>query len=161
MGRKKVLVYFLILALMGLVSVVVFNTLKSKHARFYLENEYYNDKGLTDVSVKELEDMLEYEESFILFVYNDFCSFSVPCDTVFDEASKKMNMQILQIPYKEFKKSSLKRKIKYAPSVIIFNKGKIVKYLDAEKDEDKERYQNKFKLQNWVTDNVYQRKEKN
>ena len=100
MGRKKILVYFLILALIGLASVIVFNTLKSKHRRFYLENEYYNDKGLTDVSVKELEDMLEYEESFILFVYNDFCSFSVPCDSVFDEASKKLNMQILQIPYK-------------------------------------------------------------
>lgn len=145
---------------MGLFFVFVFNTLRSKRVRFYLEDEYYNDKGLTDVSVKELEEMLEYKESFILFVYNDFCSFSVPCDSIFEDRSKKMNMQIFQIPYRDFKKSSSKRKVKYSPTVIIFNKGKVVKYLDPEKDEDREKYQNKISFENWVTENVYQKKEK-
>ena len=99
--------------------------------------------------------MLEYKESFILFVYNDFCSFSIPCDSVFDETSTSLNIQILQIPYRDFKTSKLSSKLKYAPSIMIFEKGKVVDYLDAESDDDYDLYQdvNKFKI--WLSKYIY------
>ena len=42
----------------------------------------------------------------------------------------------LTIKFEYFKKTKLYKKIKYAPSVIIVNNGKIIDYLDSNKNED-------------------------
>ncbi|UKI57493.1 MAG: hypothetical protein L6V81_09270 [Clostridium sp.] len=45
------------------------------------------------------------------------------------------------IRYEEFEKTDYISKVKYAPSVLIVKNGKIVTYLDANKKEDLDRYQ--------------------
>ena len=165
MNKKSLYFSFAILIVFVVVIFSLFfyvkNYRRNNDKKFKLESKYYNDNGLTDVSVKELEEIVKNKESFILFVYNDFCSFSVPCDTVFDKASKNMNLQILQISYRDYKKANIKKKIKYAPSVLIYIDGKVDKYLDAEKDEDKKRYQDEYAFRSWVSKNIYDEKKKN
>ena len=129
--------------------------------KFYLEDTYYNKGGLKDTTIKEVNNLIKNKKSFILFTYNDFCSFSVPCDSVFEESSNKLNIEILQIPYRDFKKTVLNKKLEYGPSVLIINKGKIVKYLDAEKDNDKELYQDTKKFNSWLQKYIYTQKEEN
>ena len=129
--------------------------------KFYLEDTYYNKGGLKNTTIKEVNNLIKNKKSFILFTYNDFCSFSVPCDSVFEESSNKLNIEILQIPYRDFKKTVLNKKIEYGPSVLIINKGKIVKYLDAEKDNDKELYQDTKKFNSWLQKYIYIQKEEN
>ena len=129
--------------------------------KFYLEDTYYNKGGLKNTTIKEVNNLIKNKKSFILFTYNDFCSFSVPCDSVFEESSNKLNIEILQIPYRDFKKTVLNKKLEYGPSVLIINKGKIVKYLDTEKDNDKELYQDTKKFNSWLQKYIYIQKEEN
>ena len=48
------------------------------------------------------------------------------------------------------KKTYLYKKVKYAPSVIIVKKQKIIAYLDAEKDEDMDKYQDEKEFEKWL-----------
>ena len=155
MKNKKVLMILISFVFIIICTVGCYFYVQNHSKKYYINSKYYNDKGLTDVSVKELEKKVKNKESFILFVYNDFCAFSIPCDSVFDEASKRLGVQILQVPYREFKKSSVKGKIKYAPTVIIYKEGKIYKYLDAESDDDKDLYQNIDLFKKWLLKYIY------
>ena len=140
------------------IGVTIIFTYNSKE-KFYIEDVYYNKSGLQDTTSKEIDKLIKNKKSFVLFTYNDFCSFSVPCDSVFEEASNKLNITILQIPYRDFKKTVLNKKIKYGPSVIIIKEGKVVKYLDAEKDDDKILYQDVKKFNTWLNKYIYTKKE--
>ena len=51
------------------------------------------------------------------------------------------NISILSIPFSEFKNTKLSKKIKYAPTVIIVDKGKVITSLNAESDNDLPKYQ--------------------
>ena len=159
MNRKAVYVLAITtLVVIGITLAIVLIFSRGKN-KFYLEDKYYNNSGLTDTSVKSLEDLVKNKKSFILFVYNDFCSFSIPCDSVFDETSTSLNIQILQIPYRDFKTSKLSSKLKYAPSIMIFEKGKVVDYLDAESDDDYDLYQDVTKFKIWLSNYIYIEKE--
>ncbi|MBR4830140.1 MAG: hypothetical protein IKZ96_00015 [Bacilli bacterium] len=157
--NKKLIAIMITLVVLILIGVTIILTYNSKE-KFYLENSYYNKGGLKDITTKEIDKLIKDKKSFVLFTYNDFCSFSVPCDSVFEEASNKLNITILQIPYRDFKKTVLNKKIKYGPSVIIVKNGKVVKFLDAEKDDDKILYQDVKKFNAWLSKYIYTEKEK-
>ena len=71
---------------------------------------------------------------------------------------KKNNISILSMPFSEFKKTVFYDTVKYAPSIIIVDKGKVIKYLDANKDEDLEKYQDVDKFEKWLNENIYLKK---
>ena len=48
--------------------------------------------------------------------------------------------------------------MKYAPSVLIIKDGKIVTFLDAEKNSDIEKYQDIDKFTEWVSKYIYLKK---
>jgi hypothetical protein len=150
------MITLVVLIAIGVTIILTFNNKE----KFYLEDTYYSKGGLKDTTSKEVDKLINNKKSFVLFTYNDFCSFSVPCDSVFEDASKKLNITILQIPYRDFKNTVLNKKIKYGPSVVIIKEGKVVKYLDAEKDDDKILYQDVKKFNVWLDKYIYTEKEK-
>lgn len=156
--NKKLIIIMITLVVLIAIGVTIILTYNNKE-KFYIEDTYYNKGGLQDTTSKEIDKLIKNKKSFVLFTYNDFCSFSVPCDSVFEEASNKLNITILQIPYRDFKKTVLNKKIKYGPSVIIIKEGKVVKYLDAEKDDDKILYQDVKKFNTWLNKYIYTEKE--
>lgn len=156
--NKKLIIIMITLVVLIAIGVTIILTYNSKE-KFYIEDVYYNKSGLQDTTSKEIDKLIKNKKSFVLFTYNDFCSFSVPCDSVFEEASNKLNITILQIPYRDFKETVLNKKIKYGPSVIIIKEGKVVKYLDAEKDDDKILYQDVKKFNIWLNKYIYTKKE--
>lgn len=157
--NKKLIIIMITLVVLIAIGVTIILTYNNKE-KFYLEDVYYSEGGLKDTTIKEVNNLVKNKKSFILFTYNDFCTFSVPCDSVFEEVSNKLNITILQIPYREFKETVLNKKIKYGPSVIIIKEGKVVKYLDAEKDKDKILYQDVSKFNTWLSKYIYTKKEK-
>ena len=58
----------------------------------------------------------------------------------------------------EFKKTSYYKTVKYAPSILIIKDGKIVTFLDAEKNSDIEKYQDVDKFEKWLNENIYLKK---
>ena len=158
MNKKLIIIIVVLVVLIGIGSSIMY--FSKKNEKFYLEDVYYSEGCLKYTTIKEVNNLVKNKKSFVLFTYNDFCSFSVPCNSVFEEASNKMNIEILQIPYRDFKETVLHKKIKYGPSVIIIKDGKVVKYLDAEKDKDKILYQDVSKFNTWLKKYIYIEKEK-
>ena len=63
-----------------------------------------------------------------------------------------------QIIYKEFlfyKKTNYYKKVKYAPTIIIINKGKVVAYLDANSNSDLNKYQDIKEFEQWISNYIY------
>lgn len=121
-----------------------------ENSKFYLNDEYYNAGKLVDIDSKELTNMLKSNDSFILFTYNPYCNFKVSCENVVENFSKNNNITIFKIPFEEFKNTKLYNTVKYAPSIILINKGKIETYLDPNKDEDSIKYQEEKALKDYI-----------
>lgn len=120
-----------------------------KKEKFYLEDNYYN-YDMKKVSYSDINKLEKEKKSFILLTYNPYCSLKIPCDKFFEEYAKNKNITILTIPFDKFKRTEYYKTVKYALSVIIINKGRIITYLDAEKDNDIKLYQDTNKYGNWI-----------
>lgn len=115
-----------------------------------IPNKYRNNNGLTKINNTKLNKLENKKDTFILFVYNPFCTFKIPCDEIFEKYSKDNNIEILKIPFNEYKKNKYYKKVKYSPTIIIVNNGKIIAYLDAENDKDIDKYQNIKEFTKWI-----------
>ena len=116
--------------------------------KLYLETKYYNEGNYIDVSSEEVNNI--ENETYLLFAYNNFCAFSVPCDNVFKNVMTKYNIDVLQIPFDDFKNTYLYETVKYAPSVIVVSNKKVIAYLDANKDEDISKYEDTNSFEEWL-----------
>lgn len=147
MKNKKSIIIVIVI----IISIIILTFLGyiCKKEKFYLEDNYYT-YDMKKVSYSDINKLEKEKKSFILFTYNQYCSLKIPCDKIFEEYAKNKNITILTIPFDKFKKTEYYKTVKYAPSVIIINKGKIITYLDAEKDKDIKLYQDTNKFGNWI-----------
>lgn len=67
----------------------------------------------------------------------------------------KYEIRFLSIPFENFKNTSFYNKVKYAPSIIIVKKGKVIAYLDANSDDDLRKYQDVDKFSEWIKKYIY------
>ena len=153
--KKKVLVISIIL-LVGILCGLVF-FLKPKQ-KITLSKEYYKEEKGSLVEITKEE--LPKKKNYILFTYNSYCSFPIPCDEVFKEFAEKEKIDIIAIPFAEFKETKLYPNVKYAPSVMVIENDKIIAYLDANSDQDKDKYQDVEEFTNWIKQYVKLEKEK-
>lgn len=147
MKNKKSIIIVIVI----IISIIILTFLGyiCKKEKFYLEDNYYT-YDMKKVSYSDINKLEKEKKSFILFTYNSYCSLKIPCDKIFEEYAKNKNITILTIPFDKFKKTEYYKTVKYAPSVIIINKGRIITYLDAEKDKDIKLYQDTNKFGNWI-----------
>ena len=147
MKNKKSIIIVIVI----IISIIILTFLGyiCKKEKFYLEVNYYT-YDMKKVSYSDINKLEKEKKSFILFTYNPYCSLKIPCDKIFEEYAKNKNITILTIPFDKFKKTEYYKTVKYAPSVIIINKGRIITYLDAEKDKDIKLYQDTNKFGNWI-----------
>ena len=141
----------IIIAIVIIISIIIltFFWYICKKEKFYLEDNYYN-YDMKKVSYRDINKLEKEKKSFVLFTYNLYCSLKIPCDKFFEEYAKNKNITILTIPFDKFKRTEYYKTVKYALSVIIINKGRIITYLDAEKDKDIKLYQDTNKFGNWM-----------
>lgn len=150
MKKKIIFICIIIVLLLG-----VFFYLNNKKEKFYLEDKYYNESKFIEGDSNTINKLQEDKESYILFTYLPYCTFEIPCDEVFKEFMDKYSISFYFIPFDEIKKSSLKETIKYAPSVVIINKGKVISYLSADKDSDYNKYQSVEEFEKWISKYIY------
>lgn len=151
MKIKKIIMLIVFIILIPLSLLFITNLIKQK---FTLESKYYNTGKFIDINAANLNELLNNKENFILFTYNNFCTFKVSCDEIFNESIKELNITILKIPFDEFKTTDLYNEVNYAPSVILIKEGKIIKYLNPEKNEDLPKYQDKKEFISWIKEYI-------
>ena len=146
--KKLYLVLIVIFVLIiGSITLVLIN----KDHKFNLEEIHYNtEERFISIKSDKLEKLMNDKKSFIVFTYLPYCTFSIPCDVIFKTFLNENNMSFYEIPYDEFSKVKKLSSIKYAPSIVLVNKGKIVTYLDANSDEDLKKYQDSKEFGNWI-----------
>ena len=108
----------------------------------------------------KINQMLDNKESFVILVNaSDFCasytSDSVTLETNIIELARENNFYFYNIGLKIYKNTRLYQQVKYAPSVIIINKGEILAYTDAESDADLKLSKSREEFNNWFTSHVY------
>ena len=121
--------------------------------KIYLSDKYYEGNNFTYVTSSDINNLKN--EKYILFTYNNYCNLPIPCDEIFKKFMEDNNIVVLSIPFDEFKKTSYYKKIKYAPSIIIVDNSKIVAYLDANSDDDLDKYQDISKFTEWISKYIY------
>ena len=126
-----------------------------KQEKFYLEDELYEKATITDISVEEFEKLESEDKSFLLFVYLPGCTSCAAFSEVITEFHENNQVEVYSISINEVKDTTIMKHIKYAPSLFIFNKGKVVDCLDATSDKDKPMLTEVNSFKSWLEEYVY------
>ena len=122
--------------------------------KFYLDQEFYQTNGeFVNITSDDFDNL--GNQNYVLFVYNNYCAFSVPCDEIFKQYMEQNNINFLSMSYEEFKNTKLHETVSFAPSVIVVRNWRIIDYLDSEKDEYLDMYQDVDKFWEWFEKYVY------
>lgn len=113
-----------------------------------LDSNFYNKGEFIDIKSEYL--INENPNNYILFVYNSYCTLKIPCEDIFKEYMKKEKIDFLSMNIDEYKKTNLYETVKYAPTIIVVQNKKIVAYLDAESNEDLNKYQDVNEFEFWI-----------
>ncbi len=116
---------------------------------FRLEEKYYDNMSIVNINHNRYEELVDKKESFILYLTMDGCT---SCEVFARKAidfTIKNKLTVYRIEYKEFNKTDLTDEVKYAPSMMVFKKGKLKAYLDAQSDDDLQYYSDSSSLQTW------------
>ena len=150
MIRKVLILIISIIFLIGCNNKINQNDGKE---RMYLSNEYYNKGNFIEIKQDDLKNL--NDKTYILFTNNNYCSLNIPCDEIFLEFMKKYQIDFLSMPFNEFKETKYYETVLYAPSVIIISNQKIIAYLDANSNDDLDKYQDVNKFEKWLNKYVY------
>lgn len=150
MNKKEIIISIIVLLI--LLTIIIITKVPKK---YNLDSKYYKGNEFIETTGIELDSLLEQDNSMIIFTNNTYCIFEVPCDEVFKEFMKKHNIQIIYIPFDEFKNCNLYDYVKYAPSIILVKEGRIVQYLDPNSNEDKDRFQDVNAFEKWIKKYIY------
>ena len=145
--KKILLIIPILLILIGCTST---------NDKIYLSDNYYKDGVYIEINSKDLDKLKD--DNYLLYTYNHFCNFTIPCDKIFKEIMDKYKIDVLSMSIDEYKKTSFFNEVRYAPSILIISKGKIIAYLDAESDADYEKYQKAEEFEKWLTSHIYTEK---
>ncbi len=135
--KKYILIFITIIILTGCSNDTI-----------YLEDNLYNNNEFISIDSTSINNKLD--TTYLLYTYNNYCSMKIPCENIFKSVMEEYNISMYSIPYKDFKDTYLHDTVKYAPSVIIVDKGEIISYLDPNSDEDYDRYQDTNSFTKWL-----------
>lgn len=139
--------------IIAVVVIAIFLALviSTKEGQIKLTDKYYNEgKFVENIDISTIKN-----ENYILYVYNPYCSFPVPCEAIFKSFMDEYKIDIVSLPFSEFKNTYLYQTVKYAPSIIVVKNGRIVAYLDANSDKDTQKYQDEEAFKTWIEKYVY------
>ena len=131
-----------------IITLLLSGCFHNNSGKVKLNKEYYNDGSFIKVSSNQINKLKN--DVYILYTYNNFCTFQIPCEDIFSEFMKKRKIDFLSISFEEFRNTYLYDTVKYAPSVIIVSNGNIIAYLDANSDDDLDKYQDSSVFEKWI-----------
>lgn len=126
-----------------------------KVEKFYLEDELYEQGKITEITVNELKKLEEEEKSFAVFVYLPGCTSCAEFRTVLEQFVEDNNLEVYTISILDTENTSISEVVEYAPSLVLYNKGEMVDYLDSTSDKDKPALTSVDGLNNWLEEYIY------
>ena len=77
------------------------------------------------------------------------CTMSSSFEEILDKYMKERTISVYKMSFTDMKKTELKNTIRFYPSFIIFKDGEVVDFLDADSDEDTNKYKEFDAFKEW------------
>ena len=133
-----------------IVLILVSILLVGCNGKIKLEDKYYKKSEFIDVDHSKVNDLMKSKESFVVFIYQPMCTMSSEFEELLDEYMDIRKISIYKMSFSDMKKTSLKDTVRFYPSFIIFKDGEVVDFLDADSDEDTNRYKILKAFKEWL-----------
>ena len=143
---KKLIVFSLII-----ISCILLVGCNKRQNTFSLNEEYYKNSSFNELNNDTFTDLISNKKSFAIFIYQPLCSTSNEFNKVLTEFANQYQISFYKMSFTDMKKTELKAHIKYYPSLVIFHKGEIVDYLDANSDSHSEYYKSVEGFRKWFS----------
>lgn len=123
--------------------------------------EFENQDGefLELLSSERFDELVEQEKSFVLFVDQVNCVNADRMREFMRDYMAERRLGAYRMMFGEMKETGLSGAVKYYPSVVVFNKGRVVAFLDANVDEDVDEYNNYEAFRDWLNAKVWYNKD--
>lgn len=156
--NKRKIVSCLILGLVVvLILVVVATGLHNNwfdNEKVVLDDKYYCSDGcensLIDLSDLEYEKLIDDNESFLIFVDQSGCNTADDMRGFVESYSSKNGIKFYRMMYEDLHSSTLHEQVKFYPSVVVVENGRIKNFLKADSDEDKNAYEDYEFFEKWL-----------
>lgn len=147
MNKKKLLLsIILIFVLLFLVFFIIFNIVNKN---FYLDEKYYGNNEIYEIDIDKFNELLSNKESFGIFIYQPACSTSADFEQVLYDFLNQNQISIYKIKFSDIYEHT--DFLKFYPSFIIYKDGKMIDFLEADKDDDLKYYQSVDGFKEWFT----------
>lgn len=147
--KKKLLFIIPILLVLIISSIIAIAIFNNKINVFSLENKYYGNNDITEIDLNQLNELIDKKESFGIFVYQPMCITSADFEKVLYDFQAQNSISFYKIAFSKVKNEL--KDLNYYPSFIIYNNGKMVDFLESDKDEDIKYYQSADGFEEWLT----------
>ena len=126
----------------------------NKQDTFSLDKEYYQNNSFNELDKNTFDDLINNKKSFAIFIYQPLCTTSYEFNKILTEFANQYQISFYKMSFSDMKETELKEYIKYYPSLVIYNEGEIVDYLDANSDSDSEYYKSVDGFKKWFSNYV-------
>jgi len=150
--KKRVLkiIIPIVIILVLIVVIIERNFIqKTSDFMFYLEEKYYGNSVFNEIDSNDLNNLINDKESFAIFIHQPFCSTSYEFNKILTKFAEENKISFYKMSFDEMKKTVMYENIKYYPSFAIYNNGKLIDFLEADSDEDLNRYKDMEEFKNW------------
>ena len=120
-------------------------------AKVALSQDLYTENPeLILLDGEKYNELINSKKSFILFVDQSRCTTADRLRNYTLDYAKEKGINIYKIMFAEIKDLSLHDYVKYYPSVVIVDHGRVRNFLKADSDEDAEEYNNYETFKAWL-----------
>ena len=120
-------------------------------AKVTLDDEYYSENmEFMELTAGEYESLIEAKKSFVVFVDQDGCTTADRLREYVQNWATEVGVKVYRMMFSEVKESSLHGYIKYYPSTVLIDKGKVRVYLRADSDDDAKMYNDYTEFEAWI-----------
>lgn len=147
MRRRMIIISFFVL--ISAITIAIVFIFSQKQHPVELDQEYYSDEvEAVDIDKSEYEKLIADRKSFVLMVDNPGCTTTEKMRRMLENL--ELNFKYYRIMWQDARETNLKDYIKYFPSIVIIEKGRVISYLRADSDEDTKYYNNGPDLKDWL-----------
>lgn len=147
--KKKIVISIIVLSLV--VGIILIGSKALNKRAFILDDEYYGTKAFLEINDDKLEELIDKKKNFVVFIHQPLCTTSGDFSKVLDDFLEEEHLSIYKLAFSNVENKELKKKVKYYPSVVIYKDGKIVAYLEANRNDDIKYYESKDGFREWLS----------
>lgn len=147
--KSRVLTVSTIIISTLVVAIAIF---RIANARFSLDSEYYGVSELQNIDTSTLNQLIQDQKSFGLFVSQPSCQASADLAKNLQEFTDTHRLKFYEISFSTLKDSNIIPDLRFYPSFVIFHDGKVVDFLAADSDEDSAAYTSVAGFESWFAE---------